>query len=220
MANLKDIKDVPVIESLTGDEKVLLNVNGSAKQVLVRDLKDISNSPIANSLTGGEMILVNVDGELKQIPANLIKNSTRQLFREWNFNARDYVSFIEENITEDISWITILNENVDFEIAIETYGDEEGIIEELSGVSIINKYSPTNGYYSDPASDVFIFAAETFPALAESLRVIHPYGYVEIISGKNLDGYKVETGGCIRLTSSINDYPQYLKSVKIYKITR
>jgi hypothetical protein len=39
MANLKDIREVPLVDSLTGDEKVLLNVDGKARQVRVDQIK-------------------------------------------------------------------------------------------------------------------------------------------------------------------------------------
>ena len=41
MANLKDIREVPLVDSLTGDEKVLLNVDGKARQVRVDQIKPI-----------------------------------------------------------------------------------------------------------------------------------------------------------------------------------
>lgn len=75
MANLKDISTVPELTALEGTEKLLLNVDGSAKQAavsLVETLRDVSTLPVLESSDGTEKVLVNVGGVEKQVSAEVI----------------------------------------------------------------------------------------------------------------------------------------------------
>lgn len=75
MANLKDISTVPELTALEGTEKLLLNVDGSAKQAsvnLVEALRDVSTLPVLESSDGTEKVLVNVGGVEKQVSAEVI----------------------------------------------------------------------------------------------------------------------------------------------------
>ena len=219
MANLKDIKDVPVIESLTGEEKVLLNVNGSAKQVSVKDLKDTSKSPVIKSLADEALVLVNVDGELKQVPANLIKNPTRELFREWNFSVNDEVHELEENISEDISWLTTKTDNIYWEIVAETYGYNvvQDEIDDSATSTIVIDCNDTYNCYATGVCG----ADSVLRNLTEGTRIEADEGIfvmsilgINVASGIDIDMNAVDNGGSIFVLSP--ELP--LKSLKIYKI--
>ena len=141
MANLKDIKEVPVVESLTGEEKVLINANGAAKQVSVKDLTDhVSQVPEVLELSGEETVLINVDGELKQVRVNQIKPKEEY---DLDITVRFY---FDEQIGDAATDFVIHHMS-----SFETIRDKilSGIVPKVKGILIDDG---TEGAYTDPIS--------------------------------------------------------------------
>lgn len=190
------------------------------------NLKDISTVPELKSLEGTEKVLLNVDGSARQVQVDLIKpKTTRELVYEWNFSAEDDVIDLVENISEDISWLTTLTEDVDWEIFIECYGynydeenDEYSVNEDITFSAVLSKYNPSVGCFKN------VYNVDSgLMAFSEPMGVNIDGNHqgvcvgISASSGADLEGTPVDNGGTIGIFVE-NDNP--FKSVKIYKITK
>lgn len=189
------------------------------------NLKDISTVPELKSLEGTEKVLLNVDGSARQVSAKLMKNATRELVYEWNFSAEDDVIELVENISEDISWLTTLTEDVDWEIFIECYGynydeenDECSVNEDITFSTVLSKYNPSVGCFKNVYNMDSGLMAFSEP-MGVNIDGNHQGVCVGIHAGSGVDfeGTPVDNGGAIEIFVE-NDNP--FKSVKIYKITK
>ena len=195
------------------------------------NLKDIREVPELESLSGTEKVLVNVDGEAKQAPVSLIKPKvTKELMYEWNFSAEDLVLIIEENVTEDISWLANPSENEEYEIVISSYGrywDEENNAIAIPEIVIISSSVDSvetgfcEGIPDTPniTTCISVYSGDFYDSVHDieqgvscSLYIYPGYHY----NDEN-NWIAVNKGGLIWI-ESWEDIP--LKSVQIYKITR
>lgn len=193
MTNLKDIREVPELESLSGTEKVLVNANGEAKQASV----------------------------------SLIKQPTKELMYEWNFSVEDDVWSIDENINDDIFWLTNPSE---YEIEVSVYGGYYN-----GKGTVIN---PEVVVTSSGVSSVYMGFCEGIPDDIPNISTIieiysssfsdsvlgasyHINCYLTIYPGYHYNSDEdnfiaVNKGGNIYIESDNSPF----KSIKIYKITR
>jgi hypothetical protein len=112
MANLKNIIDLPVVESTEG-LNLIVNDNGSAKQIP------------ANAV-GAQADWAETD---ESNPAFIKNKPTKELMYEWNFSADDEVHEILENVDEDLTWLVTQSVEVDSEVVVSTYGMYGGEID-------------------------------------------------------------------------------------------
>lgn len=219
MANLRDINTLPELESLSGAEKVLANINGEAKQISTELIKDMIKEvacdsrfleadgdpiPELDELTGEEKILVNVNGEARQVPTKLVGKieTNRELVNEWNFAFEDEVYEVNMNVDNDLSWLIEKSGKYGFEFVVEYYSrdnTDETYVEIFTSYPY-HAYRKWNGVY---CRFILLHGDNSFCALT--------------INGHfDDDGLLVyvDIGGNIHCES-----PNPYKSIKLYKIT-
>lgn len=104
MANLKDISTVPELEALVGTEKVLLNVDGSARQARVDLIKpkeewdlDITIDVTwntENSAQNEPVFTVNEGYSYESFAAKFESGEIPKVKYQWNFAMSEQKSFI------------------------------------------------------------------------------------------------------------------------------
>ena len=127
MTNLKSITELPVAETAEG-LNLIVNDHGAAKQIPAGEVgaqADFAvtdeNSPafIKNKPKVAQSDWAVTD---ESNPAYIKNKPIRELIKEWNFGPDDWVFWIEEEIDEDLSWMTTKSDTVGFEIVFEAYG--------------------------------------------------------------------------------------------------
>ena len=108
MANLKNITELPLAESSEG-LNLIVSDGGAAKQ-------------IAASAVGAQADWIETDENSPAFIKNKPEVAKKELMYEWNFSAADEVYKIIENVEDDLTWLTVKNENIDYEIVTEFYG--------------------------------------------------------------------------------------------------
>lgn len=229
MANLKNIVNLPVVESAEG-LNLIVNDNGAAKQ--------IAASAVGARADWNETDVSN--------PAFIKNKPSKELVYEWNFSTDDEVYEMYENVNEDLSWMTRKQDDVGFEIVAELYAFNFDFNEEYQQHNFIyledtfaTVSSADSPYYDRciniPSYDFSyvykealqgaVYGQERFieyPIDDVTTRnfVLLPSVYFNIYNGTHMsmDDWiptNVENGGFIVIESSENPF----KSVKIYKVT-
>ncbi|MBP3427125.1 MAG: hypothetical protein J6M47_02550 [Clostridia bacterium] len=70
--NFRPINEVPEIEALNEGDKLLVNSNGTARQIDAEKVNPILKAPEAEELTEGDKILVNSGGNIVKVDASKI----------------------------------------------------------------------------------------------------------------------------------------------------
>lgn len=70
--NFRPINEVPEIEALTEGDKLLVNSNGTARQIDAEKVNPILKAPEAEELTEGDKILVNSGGNIVKVDASKV----------------------------------------------------------------------------------------------------------------------------------------------------
>ena len=196
------------------------------------NLKDVRTVPELESLTGEEKVLVNVDGSVAQARVDLIKPKTgKELMYEWNFSADDDVYYIEENVSEDISWLANPAEDSHFEIVASSYAfgwdddmEEEIVLPEKILTCYINylradvSLGDGFGIYNGPYMCISAYCERTeYETNCRYYSGVDIYVYHGIHYNSSDDAYTgVDIGGNI----FIEAYGGPFKSIKIYKVTK
>ena len=133
MTNLKSITELPVAESAEG-LNLIVNDHGSAKQIPASEVGAQADFAVTDEnspafIKNKPQVAQSDWAETDDTSASFIKNKpVRELVKEWNFSPDDLVYYIEEDLDEDFSWMTVKSDTVGFEIVFEFYGidkDEE-----------------------------------------------------------------------------------------------
>lgn len=204
MANLKNITELPVAQS-TEDLMLIANENGNAKQIPVRNI----------------MHQADLKEEDENSPAFVKGQPKKELMYEWNFNPEDEVAEIVENVDDDLSWITIKSDNVDFEIVAENYCVDGGTVLPNS-TFLTNKFNNTSYFANLPTGEKKLLATSS---RSEGWYLDdyenNAINIVYITNGTHYDnnhnGTIVDVGGFVCI---YNNCFCPFKSVKIYKITK
>ena len=220
MANLKNITELPVVESAEG-LKLIVNDDGRAKQ-------------IAASAVGMQADW-NVTDESS--PAFINNKPHRELMYEWNFEADENpdncVWQFMENVDEDVSWLTTVSEDTGWEIEVSQYGysirwddDTEMDMWMVNPDVYTTTFANNKGYYTRIQNDTAM-SAWTLGARPEDYmndwsteylpQVAIMSVYDKVFHDDNWNMTEVDNGGLI--VAFVDDGGP-LKSIKIYKVYR
>lgn len=219
--NLKNITDLPVVESAEG-LNLIVNDNGAAKQ-------------IAASAVGMQADWAETD----ESSAAFVRNKPRrELMYEWNFEADENLDNcvweMYENVDDDISWLTTMSEDCDWEIEVSQYGRYEYyddsmsesidvVVPDIWTTGTMNEKSVTNGcFQNNNVLTSCFFMGWPQDYLNNWDKVYYDNNcafsiYNKVHYNDNFYPTQVSNGGHI---AAYSDNGGPLKSIKIYKVTK
>ena len=199
MANLKNITEVPEVESLSGSEKVLLNVNGGAKQVNVGLIKP----KVTKELVYGWNF--SLDDEVSEILENIDND--------------DLLWITHPEANEDFEIVIT---------TYASYKESGEDRVHLSDKLLTSFVKPHHFYLGGQTENITASSqpfvegeADMFAYDPETDRDYGHFASISVLSGCHVDfdsglDISVETGGILFMIAN----NCYFKSVKIYKITK
>ena len=237
MANLKNITELPVVESAEG-LNLIVNDNGYAKQVAASavgmqadwDVHDESSPAfIKNKPATAQADWCETD---ENSPSFIKNKPHRELMYEWNFeadpNPDNCVWEIEENVDEDISWLTTSSENIGWEIEVSQYGqyydgdtDSDIVVPDVYSFCVTHDKNCCTGYQDHNRMEAWMgaYLADYLNGFSRQYDYVECYIYIYNKVHYN-NGLYIPTednhGGHIYMDAQGGP----LKSVKIYKVYR
>ena len=239
--NLKNITDLPVVESAEG-LNLIVNDNGAAKQIAASAVGmqadfDVTDETSPAFIKNKPEIAQADWAETDESSAAFVRNKPRrELIYGWNFgadkNPDNCVWEMYENVDDDISWFTSSQDDCNWEIELSQYGYyekwneeyeqwEPQINPEVYTTLIVNKNSGCLRFQNDLQIFGEIWASRPHDYLND--WELEYYDNIGIIIACNKVHYDydyipsiISKGGHFGFTSAGGP----LKSIKIYKITK
>ena len=229
MVNFKNITELPIIEKADGTN-LIVNDNGRAKQIPASAVGTQADFNVTDendpAFIKNKPAVVQSDWtETDETSPAFIKNKpeekpARELMYEWNFSFDDDVYTATEDVDEDISWMTVPQEDCHFEIVTTCYYDYDNLNGEYTMWLSSNEMSYEGGfsrtgeitsfyYYScpyfwDPIENDWSNSLPIEIYITNKAQMYYPtdWAYQE-----------VAVGGTIAVSTSTP-----VKSIQIYKI--